>query len=122
MLILAACVRLGLVGGDILDHGNNHVALTGEPQHAIPFLPVGNVEARVVNPWVVKTLWRRGNPGPQEYCEIPARHYRFAPSDVQGTCKQHTHSVDLELVQAFDTVVMILSSRQPMSQNAVVPL
>ena len=55
-LVLAAGRRLGLVRGDVQNRRDDHVAVPGEAQHALPLLPVRDVEAREVDARVVEVL------------------------------------------------------------------
>src|SRR5215471_16461259 len=44
-------------------------------------------------------------PGPQKKAEVFPGHHRFAPENIGRTGQQHTHPVDLKIVEALDAVV-----------------
>src|SRR5207253_146004 len=99
-----------------------HVALSRETQHALPFLPVGNIKAPKVDFRVVETLRRLGDPRAKGHREIGAGHDRLAPEDVRRAGEQHAHSVDLKPMQALDGVVdgpLITPAHQPEGGGAV---
>ncbi len=54
--VLTVCRRLGLVSRDVQNCRDNDIAVSGKAEHALPFLPIGHVEAGVIVPGVIKAV------------------------------------------------------------------
>src|SRR5215471_14240816 len=81
-LILTIFRGLSLVGRNVLNYRNDHVTLARVTQHALPLLPVSDIEPSVIDARLTEVLRILRDPWAQEIGKVVAEHDGFAPEDV----------------------------------------
>src|ERR1035438_4281616 len=105
VFILATGVRVNLAIVHIKNERDNHVPIAREAEHAVELLPIGNIEAGVVESgmrWVVRMLGLpHGNQGRPVW---PDHHGLAEERDGLPAGYRHTHAVYFEPVKTIDGV------------------
>ena len=121
-LVVAAGRGLGAVRRDVDDGRHDDVAVAGVPGHALPFLPVRDVEPRVVDAGPVEAVGILRDPRAQHHAEVVAGHHRLAPVDVGGPVDERADAVHLQAAQPIDDRLddaVVAPSGDPEGRGAV---
>src|SRR2546427_7448625 len=85
---------------------DDHVSLPGMPEHTLELLPVGDIEAGVVEAGIREVVRAHGDPGVGVRTELLVRDNRLAPKTGRPAAAQKDpYPIDLESVQPIDAVL-----------------